>query len=64
MATSVTVEPVACTAMSMSFFDRLYDNAVVRESGEIVKCFDEFHEDFIVSDELRKVGGCFRAIRY
>jgi len=28
----------------------------VRESGNIRKCFDEFYEDFVISDELRKVG--------
>lgn len=29
---------------------------VVRETGHIVKCFDEVMDDFLVSDELRKVG--------
>lgn len=52
-------EPVSCTVMSMTFFDRLYDNNVVRESGHIVKCFDDFYEDFIVSDELRKAGSLY-----
>jgi len=28
---------------------------VVRESGNIVKCFDEVCGDFVISDELRKV---------
>jgi len=28
---------------------------IVRESGNIRKCFDEFYEDFVISDELRKV---------
>ena len=28
---------------------------IVRESGNIKKCFDEFYEDFVISDELRKV---------
>ena len=55
-AKSVTAEPVSCTAMSLNFFDRLYDNGVVRESGHVVKCFDDFYDDFIVSDELRKAG--------
>ena len=27
----------------------------MRESGNIRKCFDEFYEDFVISDELRKV---------
>jgi len=39
----------------MAFFDRLYDNNVVRDSGHIVKCFDDFYEDLVISDELRKV---------
>jgi hypothetical protein len=54
-ASSVTVEPVPCTAMSMEYFDRLYNNNVVRESGYIVKCFDDYYEDFVISDELRKM---------
>ena len=28
---------------------------IVRESGSIVKCFDEMCGEFLVSDELRKV---------
>ena len=28
---------------------------IVRESGAIAKCFDEMCEDFLISDELRKV---------
>ena len=28
---------------------------IVRESGSIRKCFDEFYEEFVISDELRKV---------
>lgn len=39
----------------MTFFDRLQDDNVVRESGAIQKCFDEYYQDMIVSDELRKV---------
>ncbi|XP_041352378.1 cilia- and flagella-associated protein 300-like [Gigantopelta aegis] len=55
VAKSVTVEPVACFALSMAFFDRLYENQIVRESGHIHKCLDEFYEDFTISDELRKL---------
>ena len=50
----MTAEVVPCTILSMSFFDRLYGN-VVRESGYLHKCFDEFSGDFTISDELRKV---------
>lgn len=39
----------------MIFFDRLIENNVVRESGYISKCFDEFCGEFIILDELRKV---------
>lgn len=54
-ATSVTAEPVPCSVLSMTFFDRLTENNVVRESGHISKCFDEFCGEFTISDELRKV---------
>ena len=39
----------------MNYFDRLYERNIARESGYLVKCFDEFYEDFEISDELRKV---------
>ncbi|XP_053109194.1 cilia- and flagella-associated protein 300 isoform X2 [Hemicordylus capensis] len=51
----VDVKNVPCTQMSMSFFDRLYCEGVVRESGHIVKCLDEYHDDILIADELRKV---------
>ena len=54
-ATSVEVEQVTCSVLSMTLFDRLYDNNIVRESGHIVKCLDEFYEQITISDELRKV---------
>jgi len=54
-AKSRMADQVACSAMSMDYFDRLYNNRVVRESGHIVKCFDDYYEDFVVSDELRKM---------
>lgn len=54
-ATSITGEVVPCTVLSMTFFDRLHDDNVVRESGAIQKCFDEFYQDIVVSDELRKM---------
>ncbi|XP_076431747.1 cilia- and flagella-associated protein 300 isoform X2 [Peromyscus maniculatus bairdii] len=46
---------VPCTQLSMSFFQRLYDENIVRESGHIVKCLDSFCDPFLISDELRKV---------
>ncbi|CAH3034127.1 unnamed protein product [Porites lobata] len=52
---SVMAELVSCSVTSMEFFDRLQDQGIVRESGSIRKCFDEYFEDFVISDELRKV---------
>uniref|UniRef100_A0A3Q2HJM5 Cilia- and flagella-associated protein 300 n=1 Tax=Equus caballus TaxID=9796 RepID=A0A3Q2HJM5_HORSE len=46
---------VPCTLLSMSFFNRLYDEDIVRDSGHIVKCLDSFCDPFLISDELRKV---------
>lgn len=54
-ATSVTVEPITCTMLSMTLFDRLTEKDIVRETGVITKCFDEFYQDFTISDELRKM---------
>ncbi|KAJ8309761.1 hypothetical protein KUTeg_011626 [Tegillarca granosa] len=54
-ATSVKVESVPCTVLSMTLFDRLSDYNIVRSTGSIQKCFDEFCGDFTVSDELRKM---------
>ncbi|XP_061194760.1 cilia- and flagella-associated protein 300-like [Saccostrea echinata] len=54
-ATSVTAEVVPCSVLSMTLFDRLTDKGVVRESGHISKCFDEFYGEFQISDELRKM---------
>ncbi|XP_032214726.1 cilia- and flagella-associated protein 300 isoform X5 [Mustela erminea] len=46
---------VPCTQLSMSFFNRLYNENIVRDNGHIVKCLDSFCDPFPVSDELRKV---------
>ncbi|KAM7235436.1 hypothetical protein CapIbe_012622 [Capra ibex] len=46
---------IPCTQLSMSFFNRLYDEAIVRDNGYIVKCLDSFCDPFLISDELRKV---------
>ncbi|PIK36880.1 hypothetical protein BSL78_26305, partial [Apostichopus japonicus] len=54
-AGKVEVTEIPCSVTSMTFFDRLTDQDVVRESGHIVKCFDDFYEDFTISDELRKM---------
>lgn len=46
---------VPCTQLSMSFFKRLYNENIVRDSGHIIKCLDSFCDPFHISDELRKV---------
>nr|XP_055161392.1 cilia- and flagella-associated protein 300 isoform X2 [Nyctereutes procyonoides] len=46
---------VPCTQLSMSFFNRLYDEDIVRANGHIIKCLDSFCDSFPISDELRKV---------
>lgn len=56
-AESVTATPVPCSVISMAFFDKLYEEngQIVRSSGHIHKCMDEFFGDFIISDHLRQV---------
>ncbi|KAK3095146.1 hypothetical protein FSP39_010797, partial [Pinctada imbricata] len=55
-ATTVTAENVPCTALSMTLFDKLQENGIVREdTGAIRKCMDEPYGDFMCSDELRKL---------
>lgn len=41
--------------MSVEIFDRLIEKGIVREGGSIKKCLDEYFEDIVVSDELRKL---------
>lgn len=53
--TQVNVKDVPCSELSMSFFDPLYSSGVVHATGHITKCFDEVMDDFLISDELRKV---------
>ncbi|KAK2175966.1 hypothetical protein NP493_692g02008 [Ridgeia piscesae] len=54
-AAKVSVEELSCSVLSMTFFDRLFDAGIVREQGQISKCFDEYIGDFTISDELRKM---------
>ncbi|XP_060682406.1 cilia- and flagella-associated protein 300 [Hemiscyllium ocellatum] len=51
----IQVEEVPCNQLSMLFFDCLYTEGIVRETGHITKCLDEFYEDFVISDQLRQV---------
>ncbi|NXP07240.1 CF300 protein, partial [Thinocorus orbignyianus] len=53
--TKIEATLVPCTQISMTFFDRLYSEGVVRETGHIVKCYDDYYDDILISDELRKV---------
>jgi len=48
-------EEVPCTYTSMSLFNRLKDEGIVRESGSICKCMDELVDGIYLSDELRKM---------
>ena len=54
-AAKVSVDELACSVLSMTFFDRLFESGIVREQGHISKCFDEYFDDYTISDELRKV---------
>ena len=51
---------MACSELSMAFFDRLFGGPIARENGRINKCFDEYYEDITISDELRKVGASIK----
>ena len=46
---------VPATITNMDFFNPLYTNSVVRQNGDICKCFDEVVEEFLISDELRRL---------
>ena len=52
---TVKANEMACTVTSMNFFDKLKHEGIVRDNGNICKCFDEFYEGITISDELRKV---------
>jgi hypothetical protein len=54
-AERVEVQDVDCTLLSVDIFDRLYRGDIVRDNGEIRKCFDEYYEEIQISDELRKM---------
>ena len=51
----VSVKTVDCSRLSVDLFDRLYEKDIVRETGSIRKCLDEYYENILISDELRKV---------
>ncbi|CAF0704526.1 unnamed protein product [Brachionus calyciflorus] len=51
----VKVEDVDCTLLSVDIFDKLYEKNIVRENGSIKKCLDDYYEDILIADELRKL---------
>ncbi|KAJ3114440.1 hypothetical protein HK100_001660 [Physocladia obscura] len=52
--TRIEKEETLHTVTSLAFFDRLTTIAgVVRHDGSIKKCLDEYHDSFVVGDELR-----------
>jgi len=51
---NIKYEELNRTATSLDFFDVLEQNRVIRSDGSIIKCFDEYTDHFLVSDELRK----------
>mmetsp|Transcript_1705 Transcript_1705/g.3563 ORF Transcript_1705/g.3563 Transcript_1705/m.3563 type:complete len:247 (-) Transcript_1705:24-764(-) len=50
----IEYEKLNTTVLNMDFFDRLYKCGVFRESGQIVKCFDEYVDGLQCADEFRK----------
>lgn len=53
--TKTMAELIPASILSMDFFDRLAKAGIVRQSGSIVKCYDEMYGDIMISDELRKM---------
>ncbi|XP_044143868.1 cilia- and flagella-associated protein 300 [Bufo gargarizans] len=51
----IEAREIPCSHVSMSLFDCLHKENIVKESGYIAKCLDEYVDEFVVSDELRKV---------
>lgn len=51
----IFVEILPKKVTSMNFFDVIFNEKLVYESGSIKKCFDEMIDDILVSDELRKM---------
>ena len=58
-ASSVEIETVPCTAISMSIFDRLEEKGIVQEGGYIRKCLEEYIENVCLGDQLRNVSTSF-----
>ena len=56
------VEEVECSVLSMEFFDRLQNGEIVRETGQIIRCLDQFVDDVTIADELRRVSNVHTGI--
>ncbi|XP_067013831.1 cilia- and flagella-associated protein 300 [Anabrus simplex] len=54
---SVEVKQVPCSILSMNFFDRLEDpsNGISCGGGRLMRCLDQQVDEFLVSDELRRM---------
>ncbi|KAJ4454558.1 putative flagellar basal body protein [Paratrimastix pyriformis] len=56
-AAAVELERLKATCTSLDLFDRLEQNGIVRDNGQIVKCFPQTTPDFDFSDRLQEVLG-------
>uniref|UniRef100_A0A8C4N287 Cilia- and flagella-associated protein 300 n=1 Tax=Eptatretus burgeri TaxID=7764 RepID=A0A8C4N287_EPTBU len=48
-------EELHCTQLTLNFFDRLTTVGVTRDTGHLIKRFDEPCGDFLISDRLREL---------
>lgn len=49
------LEDVPCSLLTMSLFDRLEGPIFRENSGQLRKCFDDWMDDILISDELRQM---------
>ncbi|XP_037788185.1 cilia- and flagella-associated protein 300-like [Penaeus monodon] len=50
-----SVAEVPCSLTSMAVFRKVFEAGIVMEDGDIKKCPDEYHEDLVLDDLLKKV---------
>merc|ERR1719473_866579 len=53
--TGVKAETLDCKAVSMEFFDRLYECEAIRASGSICGCVPEYVDQFTINSEVGKI---------
>jgi len=53
--TEVKAEALQCKAVSMEFFDRLYECEAIRSSGSICGCVPEYVDQFTINSEVGKI---------